>query len=94
MANVVFTIGNVSSTITAPSNAKASEWVTGYILAFSQTPDPVDVPENATATQTLHAAHVHLMRYFRHTAIHAIAKAEGRAAEAAKLAEGEGSDWG
>jgi len=62
--------------------------------AFAQTPNPVDVPENATATQTLHAAHLHLMRYFRRTAIQAIARAEGRAVEEAKMAEGEGSDWG
>jgi len=94
VANTVFTIGNVSSTISAPSNAIASAWVAGYILAFAQTPNPVDVPENATATQTLHAAHLHLMRYFRRTAIQAIARAEGRAVEEAKMAEGEGSDWG
>lgn len=99
MATIVFTIGNISDTITVPasanatSNQVASAMVAGYILAYAQTPNAVQIPENATATQTLQAVHRHHWRQFRRIAVQAIARDAGRAAEAAKLAESEGDDW-
>lgn len=99
MASATFTIGNISDTITVPasanatSNQVASAMVAGYILAYANTPNPVVLPENATATQTLRAVHVHHWRQFRRIAVQAIAKDAGRVAEAAKLAENEGDDW-
>jgi hypothetical protein len=92
MATNVFTIGAISSTVTV-SNAKAQEWVNGYILAWSGTTTPVQIPENATQTQTLQAVHVHLMKYFRRTAIQAIAKEAGTTAENTTLAEQNATDW-
>lgn len=93
MATLTFTIGNVAPATVTVANAKASEWVAGYIAHFAQTPNPVDVPENATQAQTLQATLNHLAKYFRRTAVQASARAEGRAAEEAALAAGEGTDW-
>ena len=67
--------------------------VAGYILAYVNTPNPVVLPDNATATQTLQAVHRHHWRQFRRIAVQAIARDAGRAAEVAKLAESEGEDW-
>ena len=93
MANIVFTIGAISATVTAPSDAKARDWVQGYIAAFAQTPQSVQVPEGATQTQTLQAALNHLMRHFRRMAIQATARNAGQTAEAAALATGEVGEW-
>jgi hypothetical protein len=93
MATLVFTIGNVAPAAVTVSNAKAQEWVQGYILHFSRTPEPVNVPENATQAQTLQAVLNHLARYFRRIAIQAQAKETGRTAEEAALSTGEATDW-